>query len=191
MTASSPSIREELEQYVSLANELADRAASVTTRYFRTPVGVDIKSDASPVTVADREAEESMRELLEQRVPDHGIYGEEYGHKPADRNSDWTWVLDPIDGTKSFITGRPLFGTLIALTFQGRPVLGILDQPVLHERWLGLEGKRTKKNGREISTRACGQLKDAYLFATTPHMFQGQRKEELVDDALLHGEGLT
>lgn len=172
-TASLPS-QAELDEYVSLAQELASCAATVTTRYFRTPVGVDTKSDASPVTVADREAEEAMREVLTSRVPEHAIYGEEYGHKPGSgRGADWTWVLDPIDGTKSFITGRPLFGTLIALAYRGRPVLGVLDQPVLRERWLGVAGRRTTKNGREISTRPCARVGDAYLFATTPHMFRG------------------
>jgi inositol-phosphate phosphatase/L-galactose 1-phosphate phosphatase/histidinol-phosphatase len=94
-----------LPEHVELAHRLADVAAAVTTRYFRTPVSVDVKLDASPVTVADREAEAAMREVLGQQCPDHGIFGEEQGYLAGGSSSEYLWVIDPIDGTKSFITG--------------------------------------------------------------------------------------
>jgi histidinol phosphatase-like enzyme (inositol monophosphatase family) len=140
-------------------------------RYFRTPVGVDDKPDASPVTVADREAEAVMREILLRAAPDHGIWGEEHGGERLD--AEWVWVLDPIDGTRAFITGMPLFGTLIGLLHRGRPVLGVIDQPILAERWLGVSGRRSTFNGRPISTRPCDSLAKAYMYSTAPLMFPG------------------
>lgn len=91
---------------IDVAHSLADAAAEVTARYFRTPVPVDVKSDASPVTIADREAEAAVRQLLAERCPDHAIFGEEQGYLAGGASSEWLWVIDPIDGTKSFITGR-------------------------------------------------------------------------------------
>jgi inositol-phosphate phosphatase/L-galactose 1-phosphate phosphatase/histidinol-phosphatase len=130
--------RASYREFEGLAHRLADAAGLVQRRYFRTPVAVDVKADSSPVTVADREAEAAMRELIRTAYPDHGILGEEHGRERLD--AEFVWVLDPIDGTKSFITGRPLFGTLIALAHAGRPVLGIIDQSILAERWLGPGG---------------------------------------------------
>lgn len=157
------------DSYVDLAHLLADAAAVVTRKYFRSPFDVETKSDASPVTIADKQAEDAMRALLEKHVPDHGVFGEEHGI--AFGASDYMWVLDPIDGTKSFITGKPLFGTLVSLLHKGVPVLGIIDQAILKERWVGVSGSRSTLNGEPISTRACGDMKLAYLYATTPHMF--------------------
>ncbi|KAI7844648.1 hypothetical protein COHA_001738 [Chlorella ohadii] len=161
-------------ELVQLAHSLADAAAAVTSRYFRTPVPVDVKSDASPVTIADKEAEAAMRQLIAQQAPDHSIFGEEQGYLAGNGSSEWLWVIDPIDGTKSFITGKPLFGTLIALLHRGTPVLGIIDQPITKERWLGVAGQCSTLNGQPIATRACPSVGDAYLYATTPHMFAGQ-----------------
>ena len=100
-------------ELVALAQRLADAARPIADRYFRTAVTVDDKTDASPVTIADREAETAMRALLTEHVPQHGVFGEEHGAVRTD--ADYVWVLDPIDGTKAFITGLPIFGTLIAL----------------------------------------------------------------------------
>src|SRR5947209_9853260 len=109
-----------------------------------------------------------MRRLIAARVPDHGIIGEECG---AERETaEFVWVLDPIDGTKSFISGVPLFGTLIALAHRGRPILGIIDQPISRERWIGATGRPTTFNGRPIRTRPCSALAAATVFATTPEM---------------------
>ncbi|WP_020699097.1 histidinol-phosphatase [Reyranella massiliensis] len=156
-------------ELVALANSLADAARPIAARYFRTPVTVDDKSDQSPVTIADREAETAMRELLARHVPEHGVFGEEHGAVRTD--AEYVWVLDPIDGTKAFITGLPIFGTLIALFHRGRPVLGIIDQPILQERWLGVSGERSTFNGKPISVRPCPKLADAYMYSTAPGMF--------------------
>ncbi|MDR3439182.1 MAG: histidinol-phosphatase [Telmatospirillum sp.] len=159
------------DEHVALALRLADAARTVTRGYFRKPVTVFDKADASPVTVADREAEAVMRRLIEETAPDHGIYGEEYGAVRTD--AEWVWVLDPVDGTKAFITGKPSFGTLIALLHRGTPVLGIIDQPILDERWLGVAGRPTTLNGQPIRVRACSDIKLAALYATAPEMFTG------------------
>ncbi len=155
--------------YVALAERLADAAGPVIARHFRTRVDIDDKDDASPVTIADRQAEERMRAILETEVPGHGILGEEYGTVRAD--AEWVWVLDPVDGTRAFITGMPIFGTLIGLCHGGRPVLGIIDQPILRERWLGHVGAQSTLNGQPIATRACASLRNAYLYSTAPAMF--------------------
>jgi inositol-phosphate phosphatase/L-galactose 1-phosphate phosphatase/histidinol-phosphatase len=155
--------------YVALAERLADAAGPLIARHFRTRVDIDDKDDASPVTIADRQAEKRMRAILEAEVPGHGILGEEYGTVRAD--AVWVWVLDPVDGTRAFITGMPIFGTLIGLCHRGRPVLGIIDQPILRERWLGHVGARSTLNGQPIATRACASLQNAYLYSTAPAMF--------------------
>jgi inositol-phosphate phosphatase/L-galactose 1-phosphate phosphatase/histidinol-phosphatase len=155
--------------HLALAETLADAAGEIIRGYFRKKIGVQQKSDLSPVTAADRGAEKVMRRLIEIAFPAHGIIGEEFGRQNAD--ADYVWVLDPIDGTKSFISGVPLFGTLIALAYQGTPVLGVIDQPIAQERWVGITGRKTLFNGRPITTRACGSLAEATLFATAPEMF--------------------
>ena len=156
---------------VDLANALADAARPIAARYFRTAVAIDDKTDNSPVTIADREAETAMRDLLTRHVPEHGVFGEEHGAVRTD--AEYVWVLDPIDGTKAFITGLPIFGTLIALLHRGRPVLGIIDQPILKERWLGVDGECSTFNGQPISVRACPALDRAYMYSTAPIMFPG------------------
>jgi histidinol phosphatase-like enzyme (inositol monophosphatase family) len=158
--------------HLALAESLADAARAVVRRYFRRPLAVDDKSDLSPVTIADREAETAMRRLIEERFPEHGILGEEHGAVRAE--AEHLWVLDPIDGTKSFISGIPLFGTLIALLHRGRPVLGVIDQAILGERWVGALGRPTTLNGARVATRPCAALDRATLFSTAPQsMFQG------------------
>jgi histidinol phosphatase-like enzyme (inositol monophosphatase family) len=155
--------------FLPFAHRLADAAAAVVRPYFRAPIAVDHKADTSPVTVADREAEQAMRALIRATYPEHGIEGEEFGLERAD--APFVWCLDPIDGTKSFITGRPLFGTLISLLHDGRPLLGIIDQCILNERWVGAAGAASSWNGAAIRTRACAELAQAVLYTTTPHMF--------------------
>ncbi|HJZ14313.1 MAG TPA: histidinol-phosphatase [Stellaceae bacterium] len=161
----------ELDDFITLALSLADAAGEAIRPYFRQPLAVDDKSDLTPVTAADRAAELAMRSLIENRFPEHGIIGEEFGR--ARENADFVWTLDPIDGTKSFISGVPLFGTLIALTRARRPILGIIDQPISRERWVGVAGRSTTLNGAVVHCRACAGLAAATLFATTPDMFKG------------------
>jgi inositol-phosphate phosphatase/L-galactose 1-phosphate phosphatase/histidinol-phosphatase len=168
----------ELDLFLALAGDLADAAGEAIRPHFRQPIAVTDKPDLSPVTVADRAAETAMRRLIAARFPEHGIIGEEYGPERAD--SEFVWVLDPIDGTKSFISGVPLFGTLIALARQGRPILGIIDQPISRERWIGAAGHATTFNGTAIRCRSCAALAAATVFSTSPDMFKGA-------DAAAHG----
>ena len=140
--------------FVDLAGRLADAAAPIHRRYFRATTVVESKADGSPVTAADREAEAAMRAILEAEVPDHGIWGEEQGAERID--AEYVWVLDPLDGTQSFVTGKPTFGTLVGLTRHGIPVLGVMDQPIQNERWIGVEGQATTFNGATAATRRCG-----------------------------------
>jgi inositol-phosphate phosphatase/L-galactose 1-phosphate phosphatase/histidinol-phosphatase len=160
-----------LDGFLALASELADAAGAAIRPYFRTKLAVDDKADLSPVTAADRAAEAAMRQLINARYPEHGIIGEEYGRERDD--AELVWVLDPIDGTKSFISGVPLFGTLIALARNGRSILGIIDQPISRERWVGAEGRATTHNGAPTRCRPCPALAAATIFATTPDMFKG------------------
>jgi len=156
-------------EFVALAERLADAAGNVLRRYFRQPLPITHKADESPVTQADREAETRMRELIAIDFPDHGILGEEHGPDRAD--AEYVWVIDPVDGTKAFISGVPVFGTLIALLRNGAPILGVIDQPVLRERWVGAAGRATTLNGAAARTAPRGALSDAVLWATSPHMF--------------------
>lgn len=160
-----------MQELVLLANRLADEAGTVIRQYFRQAFDVESKSDATPVTVADRAVEAALRKIIEAERPEDGILGEEYGSKES-RNG-LTWVLDPIDGTKSFIIGRPTFGTLIALCEEGLPVLGVIDQPVQKERWAGAEGMKTTFNGAPVKTRSCPALKSAVAASTSPRQLEG------------------
>ncbi len=159
------------DNFAGFAGRLADAAGEIIRGYFRKPAGLSDKADATPVTKADREAEAAMRALIETEFPDHGILGEEGG--TARTQAEYVWVLDPIDGTKAFATGRATFGTLIALLQDGAPILGMIDQPILGERWIGLESGTTTFNGAPAKVRACTALTDAWLYATSPYMFQG------------------
>ena len=154
---------------IALAQTLADTAGAIVRGYFRAPHGLEIKDDHSPVTLADREAEAAMRRLIEAERSGDGIVGEEYGTK--DGITGRQWVLDPIDGTHSFVSGRAIFGTLIALVEDGWPVLGVIDQPVQRERWLGVAGRWTTFNGVAVRTRTCAALEGAALATTSPHLF--------------------
>jgi inositol-phosphate phosphatase / L-galactose 1-phosphate phosphatase / histidinol-phosphatase len=162
----------ETDHFLALAIDLADAAGEAIRPYFRRPIAVDDKPDLSPVTAADRAAERAMRDLIAKRFPDHGIIGEEFG--PEREEAEFVWVLDPIDGTKSFISGVPLFGTLIALAHHGRPILGIIDQPISRERWIGASGRPTTLNGTPIRCRPCASLAVATVFSTSPDMFKGE-----------------
>lgn len=160
---------------IAFANRLADAAGAAIRPYFRAEHGLESKPDQSPVTLADRAAERAMRDLIRADYPDDGIQGEEYGVHEG--TSGRLWVLDPIDGTRAFISGRPIFGTLIALVLEDWPMLGVIDQPIIGERWLGAVGAQTLFNGKPAQTRACRSLETALLATTSPALF---------DDAELH-----
>lgn len=171
---SAPMTDAEIDRFSAVANEMADAAGDVIRKYFRQSFAILDKDDLSPVTIADRDAEELMCSIIMENFPTHAIFGEENGWRCKENYADFVWVLDPIDGTKSFITGKPLFGTLIALLYKGKPIIGIIDQPILRERWIGIEGKTTTLNGRKVSTRTCSKLSQAYLYSTSPHLFSGE-----------------
>ena len=160
-----------LDALVAAAEAAVDAAGAVLRPFFRSGLGADLKGDQSPVTLADREAERVLRAVLGQRFPHFGILGEEFGLERAE--SRLRWVIDPIDGTRAFLTGRPSFGTLVALLDGDVPVLGVIDQPVTGERWVGAGG-RTRfcgPFGGQAGTRRCGVLAEAELSCTAPDIF--------------------
>jgi histidinol phosphatase-like enzyme (inositol monophosphatase family) len=160
---------------LALANRLADAAGAVIGPLFRGDWKSERKSDATPVTQADREAEAAIRQILEAERPDDGIIGEEYGTR--NEGAGRQWVLDPIDGTISFMAGRPIFGTLIALMQDGWPVMGIIDQPIAGERWAGRIGEGTTFNGKPVRTRTCKSLDEAVLATSSPHYFTADQAD--------------
>lgn len=160
------------EELIPFAEQLANVAGEIIRRYFRKHIEAQEKSDLSPVTIADMEAEKSMRALIHNTFPQHGIMGEEFGITNLD--AEYMWVLDPIDGTKSFMIGRPIFGTLIGLVKKGQPILGIIDQPIIGERWLGIQGFATNFNYNPAHVRPCKSLKQAVFCTTSPHLFEGE-----------------
>jgi len=126
-----------MKEYLETANTALNESRLIINNYFRQPLMVENKEDTSPVTIADKLAEKAIRQTITERHPQHGILGEEHGvvNAPA----DYQWVIDPIDGTKSFVTGTPIFGTLVGLTHKAKPVMGIIDMPELNERWVGVK----------------------------------------------------
>jgi myo-inositol-1(or 4)-monophosphatase len=160
-----------MDRLIAAAEAAADVAGAVVRPFFRAGVTADLKSDRTPVTIADRTAEQAMRAVLSERFPDHGVLGEEFG---LDRpEAPMRWVLDPIDGTRAFITGRPTFGTLIALLDGDTPILGVIDQPVTGERWIGATGRPTIFRGPYggiAGCRHCPDLSHAELSCTSPEM---------------------
>lgn len=160
------------EEFIPFIEQLATVSGEIIRQYYRKDVPYEVKEDASPVTLADREVERNVRALIRSSFPEHGIIGEEFD--PVNENAEYVWVLDPIDGTKSFMIGRPIFGTLISLLHKDTPILGVIDQPILGERWTGVKGFATNLNYDPIETRACTELKDAVLCTTSPNLFKGQ-----------------
>ena len=155
---------------LALAEQMADVARRIVRQYFRAPLGVEHKGDGTPVTVADRDIETQMRRMIRAAFPGHAVRGEEFA---AEGSGEFTWVLDPIDGTKSFVSGYPLFGSLIGLQQEHRAVLGVIEAPVVGERWVGAEGRATLFNGETARTRDCRSLEQAILCTTTPETFAG------------------
>ena len=162
------------DRWLAAAEAAADVAGCVIRPFFRAPLVASDKADASPVTIADRSAEQAMRAVLSERLPEHGILGEEFGLDRPDARQ--RWVLDPVDGTRAFITGRPSFGVLVALLDDGVPVLGLIDQPITGERWIGVAGLPTRFVSRGLPgtprTRTCADLADAELSCTSPDMLE-------------------
>jgi myo-inositol-1(or 4)-monophosphatase len=177
-----------LARLLAFAGKLADSAAQVTLPRFRTGVAVINKAAHSfdPVTAADREAEAVMRRLIRDNFPDHGILGEEHGREPG--KSAYTWIIDPIDGTRSFIAGVPLWTTLIALSDGTRPVLGVIDQPYIGERFTGsIEGKaelRSRHGVRPLRTRSVARLSEAVFSTTSPEFFESDFEKRVLAELM-------
>jgi|TARA_B110000263_G_scaffold247201_1_gene259613 inositol-phosphate phosphatase/L-galactose 1-phosphate phosphatase/histidinol-phosphatase len=170
-----------IERFVDIAIKLVDSSGPIILDYFRTNLSFEKKNDESPVTKADQEVESLILNILEKELPEHGVLGEEHGGKRLD--SEYVWVIDPIDGTRAFINGIPLFGTLIALTHNGIPIVGIIDHPALEERWLGIDGAPTLHWGRgnsgaPVETRSCQSLDTAMLCSTSPDMFSTEERNK-------------
>ncbi|WP_312366256.1 inositol monophosphatase family protein [Ensifer sp.] len=158
--------------FLALAHAMADAAAETIRPWFRKRIAVDAKADASPVTIADRDAETVMRRMIEAAFPQHGIRGEEFGACRTD--AEWVWVLDPIDGTKSFLSGSLAFGTQIALLHRGKPVLGLINQPITGERWLA-SGSRATLDREPIRTSEKTRLDEAILYTSALEQFDHAR----------------
>jgi inositol-phosphate phosphatase / L-galactose 1-phosphate phosphatase / histidinol-phosphatase len=167
-----------LTEQIALIHRLADAAGEAIRPYFRSDFGLETKADATPVTLADRAAETAIRAMLEIERPTDGIIGEEFGSVRG--GAPLQWVIDPIDGTTSFVAGRPIFGTLIALMKDGWPVVGVIDQPILRERWVGALGAPTLLNGKPARTRRCADLAQAILATTSPQAFADQEAEHFM-----------
>lgn len=165
----------QLAEFMAFAEHLADTSAEVIKPYFRSSLAVSDKGQGrfDPVSEADQAAERVMREQIQARYPEHGILGEEEDR--VEGSSPWTWVLDPIDGTRAFITGMPLWGTLIALNNGNRPVLGVMNQPFTGERFVG-SASGAWADGKRLTTRACPDLAAAVLMCTTPDMFSTEEQ---------------
>lgn len=156
----------ELGELKLFAKELAMASGKLIRNYWRTNINIETKADESPVTIADKKSEELMREMIMKHFPDHGILGEEFGEHNTD--AEYKWILDPIDGTKSFICGTVTFGTLIALTKNHQPILGVINQPILDEFLIG-DNETAELNGKRVTVRACDDLSKAILL-TTDHL---------------------
>ncbi len=159
---------------IAFAHALADANARVTLGYFQKGIAIEDKHDDSPVTVADREGEAAMRRLIGERFPDHGIIGEEHGSENED--AEYVWTLDPVDGTAAFVVGSAMFGTLIALLRNGQPILGVIDNPPLKQRWVGALGHPTTFCGRPVRVREVRRLEQAMLSCASAHYFYGHHR---------------
>ena len=174
-------ISEGFNPYIDLMHELADAAAPVSLKYFKKNIDINNKgpklnSSFDPVTIADLNTEKTIREIIRKHYPDHNIMGEE--QPDEQKNSNYTWIIDPIDGTKAYITGIPTWGTLVALQYKGKTIAGMLDQPYLKERYIGTS-KGTLLNGNKIKTRACKTIHEATISTTDPlTLFTNQNEQD-------------
>ena len=155
--------------FVRQANQFADISRAIIRQEINRPRDVTVKSDSTPVTPVDQQVELALRAAIKKAFPQHGIVGEEYDDEGTD--SDYVWILDPIDGTMSFVAGMPTFATLIALTWRGAPILGIMDSPFTMERWVGVDGIGTTLNDKTIRSRSCNALTKAFAQTSSPLYF--------------------
>lgn len=147
--------------YLSFAETLADASRAILLKAAQTLPEVTIKADASYVTTTDKAVEKKLREMITAQYPDHGILGEEFENTNTD--AEFVWVLDPIDGTAAFVAGIPVYGTLIALAWKGKPFIGVIDHPLTDDRWTGVNHTCAFRNGKPVTTRPCATLESAYV----------------------------
>jgi inositol-phosphate phosphatase/L-galactose 1-phosphate phosphatase/histidinol-phosphatase len=168
-------IGSDLKGFAAFAEALAEQSCRMMLAAINQRTSFATKSDESPVTEVDRSIEKTLRHSIAQAYPDHGILGEEF--EPLGLDRDWIWVLDPIDGTKSYITGMPVYSSLIALTYRGIPIIGVMEFPATRERWVGIEGVGTSLNGRQVSTRPATDLKRCLLATGNPEAYTSEEEE--------------
>ena len=159
-----------LNEFVKFANLLADSASHTSMKYFRKKLEVDNKDDESPVTIADKETEKIIRDEIRKNFPNHGILGEEYENENLE--SEFIWVIDPIDGTRSYIAGHKDFGNLISLLHNNQPIIGIINCPAHNERWLGIKNVKTTCNGKSVLTSGIKKIENAYLFTSGVYFYE-------------------
>tara|TARA_B100000029_G_C17285111_1_gene854885 strand:- start:18 stop:800 length:783 start_codon:yes stop_codon:yes gene_type:complete len=152
------------QEYLNFANRLADEASKTSMQYFRTSLDIDSKIDESPVTIADKNTELKIRSMIQQEYPEHGILGEEFDSINA--TAEYIWVIDPIDGTRSYIAGHKDFGNLISLTHNKKPIIGIINCPAHKERWVGVKNQNSTLNKQPVKTSKIKNIENAYLFTS-------------------------
>ena len=150
-----------IDEFSDFSIHLADESEKIIKKYFRTSLDVDSKEDQSPVTIADKEVELKIREIIKTHYPEHGILGEEFDQTNIE--SEYIWVIDPIDGTRSFIAGHKDFGTLIALVYNNKPIVGIINCPMHNERWVGIINKETTMNNKVVKTSKTTVINESYF----------------------------
>ncbi len=148
-------------------------AKTEVLKWYRGQFSIDLKEDRSPVTIADRKAEEILRKKISQHFPEHGIIGEEFGSNNSD--AEWVWTIDPIDGTRSFVRGLPLFASMIALLHKGEPVLGIIELPALGETAWAVKGKGAFANGKPLKVSSQPRLKGAFVAVADHYCFRSEK----------------
>ncbi len=160
----------DLNNYLVFGERFVDKCGELLKKHYQKNINVEIKSDGSFVTNIDKKIENLFLKKIKEEFPNHGVLGEEFGH--YNPNSKYLWVIDPLDGTHSFIAGKPLFGTLLSLIIDGIPSLGIIDMPILDERWVGAKGVGVKKNKKKCSLIKCNKnLNECILSSTSLLMF--------------------
>jgi len=168
----------QINELVEFSHKVADAVGEVHRKYYRQPVSTEYKEDTSPVTQVDKESEALMRDMVMRQFPQHGILGEEY--PPHQPDAEFVWVIDPVDGTKYFMTGHPMFALLLGLAHKGEFVLGVIDQAISQERWIGADGYGSFLNGQAISTRKCSSL-DKAILARAGYEWHTEGRDHYID----------
>jgi inositol-phosphate phosphatase/L-galactose 1-phosphate phosphatase/histidinol-phosphatase len=165
-----PTSNKDIDKYLKFALHLADISEKIIKKHFRKNNLIELKEDASPVTEIDREVESSLIQAILKKFPHHGIMSEEFGEE--NKNAEIKWIIDPIDGTKSFIQGKPIFTTLIGLMINSEVIIGIINQPITKERFVGVTKKGAGLNKRPIFASDCRTIHQARFATTSPYLFE-------------------